>query len=555
MGCRIAGLGCGATVGDAGIVSRGTLRRRCLRLEPLVHSGRGGPLPRSASIRPSALAGNSGDVSIGVGDIDYGSDVAGHLLWSRDRLVDVAVGQGVGGSRSGFGDCRTLGREWLPYHVQSDSIDGRAGDHVHLVGHRGWMARRLFRANWCGGLGRPVDGSRLVHQIQWLVPSGRDGSRVGRGQFVSRETVGVAWLRWRCWGVMLITAVVVWIPAWLDLQEHGGYAAVAANHSGYIEGWSYWMENFRRQFENLRWWDLLGRHIGFFSMAVIPLVLSLFGLGLRLVQLVRSAWNHEALTEDILSGWMVLAWVSSLLLVTPLYHPYPRLALPLFLALLVGSGYGLQILSLLWKETQHSDNPALESSSEGSVSRETNVVKIAVWALVSGLISVMMIGFPIAPGHGGTPWDQRRTSAERVAEGIVEECGRLSVRSHSAPIDYVIYVYSEPAIYYHLCRVAPENVLVSPVANLGFLAHPPAREPVPIYLVTGPHAERSDSFRDQLEETKGRLEALFIDQIPVSDLVSLNSYSPEMVLDPPYHFPAAEYQLWLMIDSINSPSE
>lgn len=418
----------------------------------------------------------------------------------------------------------------------------------------GWHAvssERIGVAVWAG----------LLTGLAWSIkyngwyPLAVTGAGLAAANLFHAKQSGVAWLRWRCWGVMLITAVVVWIPAWLDLQEHGGYAAVAANHSGYIEGWSYWMENFRRQFENLRWWDLLGRHIGFFSMAVIPLVLSLFGLGLRLVQLVRSAWNHEALTEDILSGWMVLAWVSSLLLVTPLYHPYPRLALPLFLALLVGSGYGLQILSLLWKETQHSDNPALESSSEGSVSRETNVVKIAVWALVSGLISVMMIGFPIAPGHGGTPWDQRRTSAERVAEGIVEECGRLSVRSHSAPIDYVIYVYSEPAIYYHLCRVAPENVLVSPVANLGFLAHPPAREPVPIYLVTGPHAERSDSFRDQLEETKGRLEALFIDQIPVSDLVSLNSYSPEMVLDPPYHFPAAEYQLWLMIDSINSPSE
>ena len=49
--------------------------------------------------------------------------------------------------------------------------------------------------------------------------------------------------------IAAVIAVVLWSPVLWDCEEVGGYFAVAANHRGYVEGWSAWLKNARLQFE------------------------------------------------------------------------------------------------------------------------------------------------------------------------------------------------------------------------------------------------------------------------------------------------------------------
>ena len=336
---------------------------------------------------------------------------------------------------------------------------------------------------------------------------------------------------------MFIVAVVVWLPSWFDLQDpsRGGYAAVAANHSGYLDGWSHWLPNFRRQFENLTWWDFIGSRVDYLSLPLICLILSLYGLGIRVIGLIRSASRGEIISEQTLSGWVAVAWVSSLLLVTPLYRPYPRLALPLFMSLLIGAAFGIESITREIRTLRSADSP-------GSSSRSVSLA----WGVVSVTLSFVLVGRPTIPGEGGAVWDKHRASAEEVATQILENCREVTGDRSSASVACVIYVYSEPAIYYQLCRYAPANVLVAPVANLGFVAQPPAREPVPIFLVTGPHAARNPEYQNQILKVEGRLTILSSIQTEVSDLVSLNLHSPSEFENWSGSFPKENYELCLV---------
>ncbi|MBD3676336.1 MAG: glycosyltransferase family 39 protein [Planctomycetaceae bacterium] len=406
----------------------------------------------------------------------------------------------------------------------------------------GWRAlstERIGVAIWAG----VITGLAWLTKYNGWYPLAVAGAGLAAANLFHVKRSGIAWLRWRCWGVMVVTAIVVWLPAWFDLQEdgRGGYAAVAANHSGYLEGWASWLTNFRAQFENLRWWDLLGSHFGRVSLPMLCLVLTLFGTGIRLQRLIRSGVNREPMSPEILSGWMMVAWVVSLLLMTPLYRPYPRLAMPLMLVLIVGAASGFREIRQLWGRDAVTENSSTGQDVAGSLTRRK--VGTMIWGLFVLVASVILVASPVAPDQGGSPWEDRR-SMERLSRMVVEECTTLSPGRESAPVSYLIYVYSEPAIYYHLCRLAPRNVLVSPVANLGFLSQTSGREPVPIFLVTGPHAQRNPEFQAQLNDAENSLKELMVTEVEVSDLVSLNLHSPAELTHPGKMFPLESYQLW-----------
>lgn len=395
-------------------------------------------------------------------------------------------------------------------------------------------------------------GAGIVTGLAWSTkysgwfPLAVSGAGLLAANLFHVKAAGVAWKKWCCWSVMVLVAAIVWMPAWLDLQDEGrgGYSAVAGNHAGYIDGWSSWLMNFRRQFENLRWWDLLGSWAGRFSLPLICLSLTLFGMGTLLVGRIRSSTRKESIHGQVLSGWMALAWGTSLLLMTPLYRPYPRLGMAMFVALVMGAGYGIRtLLGLLGQSSGSSFGQERTAGSHGRV-------MVIVWGMLVLVTVFVAIGPPLAPHHGSWPWSQERLSAERVATQVVQKCAEESAERQDAPIAYVLYVYAEPAIYYHLCRLAPENVLISPVANLGFLTQPPSREPVPIYLLTGPHAERDVAYRKQWETSANQLEPIQTFAVDGSDLLSLNAHSPKELSSPDAEFPAIEFHLSVMTSSV-----
>lgn len=479
-----------------------------------------------------------------------------HILFSRTALTDVPVtmlmlcGIGLGWS--------SLSRSSWPMAVSAGLFTGLAWS----VKYNGWFPLAVTGAGFAA--------ANLFHVKQ----------------------SGILFRQWGCWLLMAAVAGVVWLPAWRDLQSpgRGGYAAVATNHAGYLTGWENWLEQFRIQFENLSWFDdryiilgLLGllalfivvdllrirgpspppddrspRLAGALPVVVIValimfswvlgqgislpriwLAFALFGLGVRLTDLIRAPGRGESVTPGALAGWMALAWVSSLLLTTPMYRPYPRLALPLYFALIAGTAFGLRELKRCFRSGQQ-DATEGEAIS-GPVSRGTKVGLVS-WGLASLIISHVLVQGGVSPSLAGSPW-QSRLSMETASHQIVEECNTRAASRLSSSVAYVVYVYGEPALYYHLCRLAPQNVVIVPVANLGFRNDPPAREPVPIFLVSGPHSARDPKYLQEREQAGERLISIAQIEVQTSDLLLLDIHSPGEIVQLQNDFSAATIEL------------
>lgn len=78
-------------------------------------------------------------------------------------------------------------------------------------------------------------------------------------------------------GTIVFTTIIVWSPVWTSLGEHGGYAAVHANHQKYVVGWSGWSMAMQRQAANqsaLEGWPSI---LSLTSILLVPLFLTLKG--------------------------------------------------------------------------------------------------------------------------------------------------------------------------------------------------------------------------------------------------------------------------------------
>jgi 4-amino-4-deoxy-L-arabinose transferase-like glycosyltransferase len=364
---------------------------------------------------------------------------------------------------------------------------------------------------------------------------------------------------WVNWLLMSAAAAVVWLPAWRDLQQEGrgGYSAVQENHARYVEGLSAWFANFQHQFANLIWFEsstmrgiLSGLLIvcgcvvfvggarsnassgkrnvfelvtGTILVAIagalalgpfIPWHLILFGAALfgycfRLREAIFPPEDNAFSSDRALATWFCLAWFVSLLIATPLYRPYPRLALPLLVSLWVGVGFAVEeCFRLLTKP---------------DVSRETNRLR-----MVCGVACLALIIF-LRPLGTSAEWRrsawQSRQGVEETAASIIRECER-SRSDSSGEVPYVIYTYAEPALFYQLCRLAPQDVALEPVSNLGFVSTNSGQSKVAIFLAAGPHAEGDEEFARQLFESGDRLKVVSELPIRLSDLVMLNHESP-----------------------------
>ena len=111
--------------------------------------------------------------------------------------------------------------------------------------------------------------------------------------------------------------------------------------------------------------------------------------------------------------------------------------------------------------------------------------------------------------------------ADRCIESAAANCQGES--SSAAEIDFVIYVYGEPALFYHLSR---NRVLARPVAKLDV-----AHDGIPTFVAAGPHSERSPQFAEQLVQAGDSL--TLVDQIAyrLSDFVLLDESAPKLLDD------------------------
>lgn len=336
----------------------------------------------------------------------------------------------------------------------------------------------------------------------------------------------------RTLGLILGTAIALWLPVLWDCQSVGGYSAVAANHRGYVEPWSKWFPTLLHQGANLDhyagWLTGLSavtaivagaRHCRGEGFSLSSRVL--IGLGVMLATGVSLTiavgltfgviltgsfaaivggllrWRRGELSpREMLAACLLSSWLMGLLLATPRYHAYPRLVMPLWLAGCLGAAW---LLAQLAAQIARSDVPP----SKQHVGALVPPVAISILAL-----SAMFAG--------GTKIWEDRTSLVKVSEEISQWLS-AEHREKSPP---VVFVYGEPALFAHLRQRGVAAVLRG---DLGFAVAPPA---APTYQIAGLFSQRDTAFQREWELVGDRFIAVKSWTVRPSSLVLLDNLSP-----------------------------
>jgi len=343
-----------------------------------------------------------------------------------------------------------------------------------------------------------------------LVLSGR---RAARG----------AWIN--CMGVCALAAVVagcLWLPVLHDCQDVGGYAAIAKNHRGYVEGWSAWRANAHRQFAEhggtyagwLTVWGLSGPTLlaavqgmccrprgrpsappvgtvvtidqaRLTAVALNALSVLLFPdwwfpliLGVALV-CSALAWRRGLREQNDALMWpaaMVFVWVLALLVVTPLYRAYPRLCLPLMVGSILGS-------SIFWRRGW------IDLTAEK-------------WASHSGIgpAVAVLVSLVVAFGHGTITWEDR-SGYRQAAWAFQPKFEELSPdETHPRAVAYAL---TEPGFFYQLRQAGVPTAIAG---DIHFLQSAP--RDVHVLVAIGPLAGGTKAGRAQWDAIREQFEPI-----------------------------------------------
>ncbi len=373
-------------------------------------------------------------------------------------------------------------------------------------------------------------------------------------------------------GVLSALAVVMWLPCLAGLQATGGYAAVAANHAGYIVGPAGWFNSIQNHFAVDRFYttgiSALGvcfailianalplltsqgeilrsnyrvQTVGSLVAIIMAIVTAIVGLlPVLLVLNVIAAvlqWNNQPSESDrptsSLGRWILLAWILGLIVATPMYRPYPRLILPLLAGLIIGAGYGIELVLHRLRGTV----------APGSVASPQQELAIQWQGVTMGGLAVLVLlgAHAVTRGNWISPpvfaprnafveiASQIRTAIRR---DIVSEIARETGNKYYTPRGDVtagVAVLGEPGLFFQLASPANAflQIVAQPVATTAPVTSAAANE-IPMYLVTGPHAKEAVAELEAMPETV-RLVATF--EYHPSPLVLLDDMPPSQIRD------------------------
>jgi hypothetical protein len=232
-----------------------------------------------------------------------------------------------------------------------------------------------------------------------------------------------------------------------------------------------------------------------------------------------SDWDRRAL-----AGWIVAAWLIGLLVSTPMYTPYPRLALPWLVASILGAGLAAQLAvrrdplpgEALEAATDRTVDPLMAAVDPALAVRRSSV---SVLVLVSAAALAAME--PRALRYGVPGWEPRTGLAQSVPR-IVARMRSTAGSGGNAQLDeFIVYCYGEPALFFQL-RLAGVR-WVGPVQNLKFADEQAPKPRSPTFLVFGRRARVTPGFADQLVDRGDRLQFLmWVLGGPSSKLVRLD---------------------------------
>ena len=245
--------------------------------------------------------------------------------------------------------------------------------------------------------------------------------------------------------------------------------------------------------------------------------------------LCRTDLDNAPCIDPSLGLCITFSWFVGLLVVTPLYHPYSRLLLPLLAAvwLAAAGGVGWWLESNISVARRMADTGAKPAPQGWGQRLVSTMLTAAVLASFVGFNPDGEIEFLSAAEILRTSLGEDRRSIVLAASELANDCVRAArgeqdlaqlpvtpvgelvhpaavLAAESRPrqrtsvtvedrrrTKMVVYVYGEPALCYQL---AAAGVIPVPVSHLK-LGDPDGSEPdVPTFLVIGPHAKRTPGF-------------------------------------------------------------
>jgi len=355
--------------------------------------------------------------------------------------------------------------------------------------YNGWLTLAITGSGTAGWL--LLGRASSVGQRQ---PSaGPRGPR--RGAPKTDTVIGAARLQGGRWAFIAAIAFLLWAPWLWDLQQYGGYTAVARNHAGYFTGLGQWWSNAVRQcaaVASLSHWLT--------QTGVVLAVIAAIVLSCRRPAPEAPPVTGQASDTGHSATWIAAAWLIGLSVAVPLYQPYPRLCLPWLVGLAVVLG-GVMARGVTW---------------DGSRPRVRPV----------GLVTTVVVGALFCAGlttrSGKVGCWETRTGLQKVS---VEIIAALQSQDLSRDVDgarCIVAVVAEPGLFFHLSAAqqrSPIAHVTVPVADFSFAAPGANKSGLPAYLVVGPGANQVEA--DQLI-ADGRAESLAEFDYRPSDLVLLD---------------------------------
>jgi dolichyl-phosphate-mannose-protein mannosyltransferase len=283
--------------------------------------------------------------------------------------------------------------------------------------------------------------------------------------------------------------------------------------------------------------------------------------------------NSAASIDPALSSCILVAWFSGMLVTTPMYHPFPRLSLPLLAAIWLAAAAGIT----WWMEATIN---VARRGDETTVTRQQRVMK----RLVTGMVLVAVAITVTGTGELRRPlvWQNRtslRDASWHLAAAVLQDVDgkyegskpAMAVPSNtiispnpavdvtsgndreptslnqleqkvvlpfdpSVPLSdvfqpvCVVYAYGEPAVLGHL-NAAGLNV--GPVQDVAFDAASLAGKKLPTYLIIGPNALRTPGMMNDWADKQYRFQHVANFHFVPSEAVLYNLFSAEWVLQHP----------------------
>lgn len=253
------------------------------------------------------------------------------------------------------------------------------------------------------------------------------------------------------------------------------------------------------------------------SPLIVLLVWSLVGLVTLIARTLRVSSSSDFSGHNAcayrLALWFGLAWLSGLLLATPIYRPYPRLILPLQCVATMGTGAAIVMLlagSFL--------NAGATSSKEGISRNQT--------ARLAWLVPVALLCAWRGLSTGVPAWQPRTELADIARDATrVAAANCQGEASEVEGFDYVVYVYGEPGLLHHIPS-SHDRAFVKAVMDLSFTGPGYDHARIPAFVLAGPHALDSLEFLKQVAEAGPALEEIGVFPYRPSDFVLLDEVPP-----------------------------